>query len=179
MYSNGIIGQSARRADANTCRQALALCSLDGELHFTTPHARLWLTEHFRMQPKAKHLPSVLRKWLAQPQGKRGQHRPLTNENKHAQLVVSLLRPTVDQAVCLVLERKNLGVPPARLRALGLTARQVEVLLWVSRGKTNGETAIILGMQPATVSKHLEQVFEKLGVDNRTAASGFVRDPGW
>ena len=52
-----------------------------------------------------------------------------------------------------------------------LTARETEVLLWVARGKTNRDIAEILGMSPRTVNKHLEHVFEKLGVETRTAAA--------
>ncbi|HYF57970.1 MAG TPA: helix-turn-helix transcriptional regulator, partial [Burkholderiaceae bacterium] len=55
--------------------------------------------------------------------------------------------------------------PPA------LTGRETEVLLWVARGKTNRDIAEILGMSPRTVNKHLEHVFEKLGVETRTAAA--------
>ncbi len=52
-----------------------------------------------------------------------------------------------------------------------LTAREAEVLTWVARGKTNRDIADILGMSPRTVNKHLEHVFEKLGVETRTAAA--------
>jgi len=58
--------------------------------------------------------------------------------------------------------------------ALKLTAREAEVLLWISRGKPNRDIAEILGLSPRTVSKHLEQIFEKLGVENRTAATALA-----
>lgn len=53
----------------------------------------------------------------------------------------------------------------------GLTLREAEVLLWVSRGKPNRDIGEILGISPRTVNKHLEQVFVKLGVENRAAAA--------
>ena len=53
---------------------------------------------------------------------------------------------------------------------LGLTAREAEVLMWISRGKTNQDIGLILGNSPRTVNKHLEHVFEKLGVATRGAA---------
>jgi DNA-binding NarL/FixJ family response regulator len=56
-----------------------------------------------------------------------------------------------------------------------LTARESEVLSWVARGKTNRDIADILGMSPRTVNKHLEHVFEKLGVETRTAAVAAAR----
>lgn len=57
------------------------------------------------------------------------------------------------------------------LIALGLTPKEAEVLLWVAQGKTNAETAVILGITEGTVKKHLEHIFEKLGVEKRGAAS--------
>lgn len=58
------------------------------------------------------------------------------------------------------------------LRAkLKLTVRESQVLLWISNGKTNREIAQILEMSPRTVNKHLEQIYPKLGVENRTAAA--------
>jgi DNA-binding NarL/FixJ family response regulator len=61
--------------------------------------------------------------------------------------------------------------PTAAWTAPHLTSRETEVLLWVARGKTNRDIAEILGMSPRTVNKHLEHVFEKLGVETRTAAA--------
>jgi DNA-binding CsgD family transcriptional regulator len=55
--------------------------------------------------------------------------------------------------------------------ALALTSREAEVLLWLSRGKTNREIGEILSISPRTVNKHLEQVFTKLGVENRASAA--------
>jgi DNA-binding CsgD family transcriptional regulator len=54
---------------------------------------------------------------------------------------------------------------------LGLTRREVEVLTLVADGKTNAEIGMILGTSPRTVQKHLEHIFEKLGVETRTAAA--------
>ena len=51
-----------------------------------------------------------------------------------------------------------------------LTPREMDVLEWVARGKTNRDVAEILDMSPRTVNKHLEHIYEKLGVETRTAA---------
>jgi DNA-binding CsgD family transcriptional regulator len=58
--------------------------------------------------------------------------------------------------------------------SLGLTIRETEILMWISRGKTNKEMGIILGSSPRTINKHLEHIFEKLGVTTRTAAVSAV-----
>lgn len=52
-----------------------------------------------------------------------------------------------------------------------LTGREAEVLYWVAQGKSNRDVAEILSCSPRTVNKHLEQIFEKLEVENRTAAA--------
>ena len=57
------------------------------------------------------------------------------------------------------------------LLKLGLTPRAAEVLLWVAQGKTNADIAIILGISESTVKKHLLEIFEKLGVETRSAAT--------
>jgi DNA-binding NarL/FixJ family response regulator len=62
------------------------------------------------------------------------------------------------------------ATPEAIARGLGLTAREAEILSWVVQGKTNPEIGLILGIQLTTVKKHLESIFAKLGVENRTAA---------
>ncbi len=61
-----------------------------------------------------------------------------------------------------------------------LTLREREVLRWLARGKSNAEIATILGISSATVGKHLEHIYPKLGVENRTAAASFAPpvDPG-
>lgn len=53
-----------------------------------------------------------------------------------------------------------------------LTQRESEVLIRLAKGKSNQEIAQILGMSPRTVNKHLESVYRKLEVDNRTSAAG-------
>jgi DNA-binding response OmpR family regulator/DNA-binding CsgD family transcriptional regulator len=56
----------------------------------------------------------------------------------------------------------------------GLTSREAEVLLWISRGKQNREISEILQISPRTVNKHLEQIFEKMGVENRASATAIA-----
>lgn len=57
------------------------------------------------------------------------------------------------------------------IRAFSLTKREAEILYWLTLGKTNKDISVILELSARTVNKHLEQVFQKLGVDNRTSAA--------
>lgn len=60
---------------------------------------------------------------------------------------------------------------PAPLEKLGLSSREAEILLWVAQGKSNSEVGIILQISAATVKKHLEHIYQKLGVEGRNAAT--------
>ena len=60
---------------------------------------------------------------------------------------------------------------PKPLESLGLTPREAQVLLWVAQGKSNADIATILGMSEGTAKKHLEHIFEKLGIESRNAAT--------
>jgi DNA-binding NarL/FixJ family response regulator len=57
------------------------------------------------------------------------------------------------------------------LQRLGLSARVAEVLVWVAQGKSNSDIGTILGISESTVKKHLLEIFQVLGVENRSAAT--------
>ncbi len=59
-------------------------------------------------------------------------------------------------------------------RHFALTSREAEVLLWVARGRSNKDISGVLNIRPRTVDKHLEQVFQKLGVENRASAAAMT-----
>lgn len=60
---------------------------------------------------------------------------------------------------------------PAPLEVSRITAREAEVLLWIAQGKSNGEISVIIDASESTVKKHVQHIFEKLGVDSRHAAA--------
>ncbi|WP_026791408.1 response regulator [Pleomorphomonas oryzae] len=69
------------------------------------------------------------------------------------------------------LGRSEAGETDLLKSRFGITAREAEVLLWIGRGKTNKDIGEILGLSPRTVNKHLEQIYAKLGVENRASAA--------
>ena len=71
--------------------------------------------------------------------------------------------------------QESAAVPPAKLTAAGLTGRQVDVVQWLAKGKSTAEIAMILGISPRTVQKHLETIYRQLGVENRLAAMNLCR----
>lgn len=60
---------------------------------------------------------------------------------------------------------------PQPLESLGLSPREAEILFWVAQGKTNAEIGMILEISPATAKKHLENIYGKLGTENRASAT--------
>ena len=74
----------------------------------------------------------------------------------------------------LELQREGAATSSSRLSHAALTPRETEVLSWLAKGKTNRDIADILGMSPRTVNKHLEHIFEKLGVETRAAAAALA-----
>jgi len=70
----------------------------------------------------------------------------------------------------LLLEQRSASAP-SRLANAALTPREAEVLSWLAKGKTNRDIGDILGLSHRTVNKHLEHIFEKLGVETRAAAA--------
>jgi DNA-binding CsgD family transcriptional regulator len=59
----------------------------------------------------------------------------------------------------------------AALESSELTPRETEVLFWISQGKSNRDIGIILGAKTGTICKHVEHIFSKLNVENRTSAA--------
>ena len=57
------------------------------------------------------------------------------------------------------------------LLAFGLTPRAAETLLWLAQGKTNSDIATILCITESTIKKHVQEIFDKLGVETRGAAT--------
>ena len=71
-------------------------------------------------------------------------------------------------------EAEALLAPPGRARAHGLTAREVELLVLLATGKTNREIATALSISEKTVARHVSNIFDKLGVSTRAAATAYA-----
>ncbi len=138
-------------------------------LTWQTPLARQWLPGYFDTPPDV--VPPALLEWLEAAASGRDV-RPLSVAREARQLVCTLQGRTVDEDWLIVLrEVSDAATVEATMNALHLTLRESEVLYWVVKGKTNRDIGDILGSSPATVKKHLERVYEKLGVETRTAAA--------
>ena len=153
-------------------RLAVVVATVEGAIEFATPDARRWLRNHFARPLRRGLLPREVCRWLAED-GREAGRESLTVRGKRARLFVRRQRPHPPECVVLLLELSEERNGPATRRDSALTQREAEVLRWIAAGKSNREMAEILGLAPSTVGKHLERIFQKLGVENRTAAASF------
>ncbi len=151
---------------------AVRLQGSDARLVWQTPLARRWLPGYFDVAPD--EVPAALLRWL-QTAAQGRDVRPLATARGARRLMATLQGRTVDDDWLVVLrEVSDAATVEATMLAFGLTLRESEVLYWVAKGKTNRDIGDILGSSPATVKKHLERVYEKLGVETRTAAAAMA-----
>ncbi|MFS0772034.1 response regulator [Sphingomonas sp. 1P08PE] len=87
---------------------------------------------------------------------------------------IFLRRTAANHWLFRLLERRDGDDERILAARFGLTSREAEVLLWISRGKQNREVSEILVISPRTVNKHLEQIFQKMGVENRASATAIA-----
>jgi len=100
----------------------------------------------------------------------------LTITSNEQKLFFKASKVVDDNQLVIVLREESIDlVIEALISSFSLTKREAEVLYWTMQGKTNRDIGDILGSSPRTVNKHLEHVFEKLGVETRTAASAYAR----
>ena len=154
----------------------LVVRAADGKVVWKTPLARDLLLQHF----DGGELDDAVLSWVREELARRAlagalPGDPLRLARQNRRLILALHEQTgEDEWLIVMRESSDQAVIDAVGAAFKLTTREAEVLYWVAKGKTNRDIGDILGMSPATVKKHLEHVFEKLGVETRTAAAGLA-----
>ncbi len=63
-----------------------------------------------------------------------------------------------------------------KLKKLGLSGRECEILYWIVQGKSNGDIACILNLSIGTVKKHIANIYDKLGIRTRAAATALAME---
>jgi DNA-binding NarL/FixJ family response regulator len=172
--ANARLTQSARAALDVSGRFLLAV-SRQGQIMWATPQAQKLLSDNLVAGTNDEIvLPQPMLQWLEQAQkGKAGSKTPAmasfpNNEQLRLQYMGKL---GPNEFLLRLAKESNTHMPAEFSSELGLTTREGEVLAWLAKGKTNRDIAQILGLSPRTVDKHLEQIYAKLGVENRTAAA--------
>jgi DNA-binding NarL/FixJ family response regulator len=175
--ANARLTQSARAALDVSGRYLLAVNSA-GKIMWATPQAQKLLSD--TLAPDRDDdvvLPDPIPQWLEQARkGKAGSKAAImTALPGNEQLRLQYMGKLGANEFLLRLAKDSSAETPVEFSSeLGLTTREGEVLSWLSKGKTNRDIAQILGLSPRTVDKHLEQIYSKLGVENRTAAAAIA-----
>ena len=133
--------------------------------------------DQLRRQPTTQRVPFI----FLTAKGERTDIRAGMNLGADDYLVKPVNQADLLEAIAARLERQRVldmqqGQPvdfstAQPLETLGLTPREAEVLLWVAQGKGNRDIGLLLEMSEATAKRHLLHIFEKLGVETRTAAA--------
>jgi len=174
--ANARMTQSARAALDVSGRFLLAV-NREGKVMWATPQAQKLLWESLGSAGSDDTvLPASLQQWLGQVRAKGGSKTLIAPSfPDHPELRLHYMGNAGPGEFLLRLAKEASGsLPAAFTTEFGLTTREGEVLSWLSKGKTNRDIAEILGLSPRTVDKHLEQIYDKLGVENRTAAAAIA-----
>jgi len=175
--ANARLTQSARAALDVSGRYLLAV-SRQGKILWATPQAQKLLSATLTANADDEFvLPEPMPQWLEQAQKGKAASKAaaMASFPDHEQLRLQYMGKLGPNEFLLRLAKDSSADTPAEFSSeLGLTMREGEVLSWLSKGKTNRDIAQILGLSPRTVDKHLEQIYSKLGVENRTAAAAIA-----
>ena len=160
------------RSGLPSATRAVIVASPHGAVQFATERATSWVSKMFDTEGPLKRLPHPLTRWLTECAAG-GQPMPYLTADRATRLRIDVLY-TEGNSMCLLLEKTSARRPGSAPETRPLTKREAEVLSWVARGKSNAEIAAILDVCTKTVDKHLERIYPKLGVENRTAAANYA-----
>ncbi len=174
---NARLSQSARAALDVSGRFLLAV-DRSGKVLWSTPQAQKLLASDEGLDDGVwLDLPKPWLEWLEQVHSGLAQPKTPLKASllRNEELRLQYMGKLGPDEFLLRLARDSASDSPKEFsKDLGLTSREGEVLSWLSKGKTNRDIAQILGLSPRTVDKHLEQIYAKLGVENRTAAAAIA-----
>ena len=175
--ANARMTRSAQTALDVSGRFLMAVSS-QGRIMWATPQAQKLLSDNLPAGAGDELvLPQPMLQWLEQARKTRtGTKTPALASfpNNEALRLQYMGKLGPNEFLLRLAKDSGATLPQEFSKDLGLTSREGEVLSWLSKGKTNRDIAQILGLSPRTVDKHLEQIYAKLGVENRTAAAAIA-----
>ena len=163
---------SDARTALDIAKQYVLAVNGRGEVLWATPEAReLLSTLNIDHKTGKNRFNSAIKSWLDGG----GTENDLIVQTTESPLTIRYFKSIHADEHLLRLVGQDLIMDPVVLeKMLPITKREAEVLLWVAHGKTNREVGEILSLSPRTVNKHLEQLYPKIEVDNRTAATSIA-----
>lgn len=160
---------SAARAALDSGGRSIFVCDRSGHVSWATPQALTAMSEAGLLSADGQIADPDLKDWISRLVGRAvSQVAPFESAHSRCEYM-----GTSTEGHFLI---RHSGMTERTCRDIlaqrfDLTAREAEVLVWLTQGKTNKDIADILNLSARTVNKHLEQVFQKMGVDNRTSAA--------
>ena len=139
-----------------------------------SPQAKRWLDEWFPGPPADACIRWLHARTDEEADGGTEDGVRIAESNGRTLTAVRVGTGGLGEVMWLLGQRRSDTPSPSRLLSASLTPRETEVLSWIAKGKTNRDVGDILGLSPRTVNKHLEHVFEKLGVETRAAAAALA-----
>lgn len=167
--TNARMTQSARTA-LDAAGRFLFAVDREGQIAWATPQARNLLADAGALAVAWPHR-DELTAWLAGVPLDAPSQDTFRMRTPTEELHVQYISRSGPNEFLLRIQSADPGAKVDLGPELGLTTREAEVLSWLSKGKTNRDIAQILGLSPRTIDKHLEQIYAKLGVENRVAAT--------
>jgi DNA-binding response OmpR family regulator/DNA-binding CsgD family transcriptional regulator len=174
--ANARYAQSARVA-LDAAGRFLIAANRDGRVLWCTPQASTLLSRVLSPSD-SDHLvlPAGTQSWIQDcsrgEAGAKADSRLLERDGADLPLQLTYLGQIGSNEFLLRLNEGDPGGVGLLLKQrLAVTLREAEVLLWITRGKSNRDIGEILGLSPRTVNKHLEHIYTKLGVENRSSAA--------
>ena len=162
--SNAKLTNSTKLA-LDTTGQHMAALNSEGQVIWTTEQAQVFI-DTFSSQDKA-HLLS----WLKTAET----DDTLEIQQNHSTLILTYTEATNEGSHLIKFKSHDLKLETQTLKLkLKITRREADVMIWVAKGKTDWEIAQILHISERTVNKHLEQIYRKLNVNNRTSATALA-----
>ncbi|AAK88155.1 LuxR family transcriptional regulator [Agrobacterium tumefaciens] len=171
--SNARSAQSARVALDAAGRHLLAVRA-NGAIHWSTPQATRLVNAATGRDDGLEIVVAHISGWLKERATvDAARDAPLTiTEAGRPALQLSFLGAMGPDEYLFRLTAANEKSDDHLLKShFALTTRESEVLLWIAKGKSNRDIGDILGLSARTVNKHLEQIYVKLGVENRASAA--------
>ena len=175
--ANARLAQSAYVA-MDEARRFLIAVNNDGAILWKTLQAGKLIKPFMDADAGSEfQLPEYVKQWL--------NHQIQTTATSPAQLVLSdtdecqvlisyIGQSGADEYLLRVIENDFASIQARLSKVFGLTLREADVLTWIANGKANRDIGEILELSPRTINKHLERIYRKLGVENRTAAAAMA-----
>jgi DNA-binding CsgD family transcriptional regulator len=167
---------SARRA-LDAAGRTLIAVDRGGDMKWTTAHTGKLLREaQLGDGPANSGFPAAIRRWIMASITEGPRSKPQSTDITPALSLSYVAAIGPDEFLFSLSEKQDRNEKRLLKEHFALTPRECEVLVWISKGKSNRDIAEILGLSPRTVNKHLEQIYAKLGVENRTAAAAIAME---